>query len=42
MALELGKYGIRVNSVNPTVVLTDLGKAYWNEERSKPMLDRIP
>jgi len=26
MALELGPHGIRTNSVNPTVVLTPLGK----------------
>jgi L-xylulose reductase len=28
MALELGAYQIRVNAVNPTVVLTDMGKVY--------------
>jgi len=26
MALELGPHGIRTNSVNPTVVLTELGR----------------
>jgi NAD(P)-dependent dehydrogenase (short-subunit alcohol dehydrogenase family) len=26
MASELGQYGIRVNSINPTVVMTKLGK----------------
>ena len=26
MAMELGPHKIRVNSVNPTVVLTDMGK----------------
>lgn len=30
MALEWGKYGIRVNAVSPTVVLTDLGKKAWS------------
>ena len=30
MALEWGKYGIRINAVSPTVVLTDLGKKAWS------------
>ncbi len=30
MAYEWGKYGIRVNAVSPTVVLTDLGKKAWD------------
>ena len=28
-ALELGRYGIRVNSVNPTVVMTEMSAFYW-------------
>ncbi len=28
-ALELGPHKIRVNSVNPTVVLTDMGRMHW-------------
>ncbi|MDO5712711.1 MAG: SDR family oxidoreductase [Micrococcales bacterium] len=28
-ALELGEYGIRVNSVNPTVIMTQMSKSYW-------------
>lgn len=28
-ALELGQYGIRVNSVNPTVIMTEMSKWYW-------------
>lgn len=31
MALELGIHNIRVNSVNPTVILTELGKYAWSE-----------
>ncbi|XP_071128470.1 D-erythrulose reductase-like [Mytilus edulis] len=31
MALELGPHNIRVNSVNPTVVLTDMTRQYQNE-----------
>lgn len=43
LALELGPKKIRVNSVNPTVVLTDMGRANWsNPAKSGPLLDRIP
>lgn len=43
MAVELGAKGIRVNSVNPTVVLTEMGRAAWSsEEKAAPMLARIP
>lgn len=30
-ALELGPHQIRVNSINPTVVLTDMGREHWSE-----------
>ena len=30
-ALELGPHQIRVNSVNPTVLLTDMGIEHWSE-----------
>jgi L-xylulose reductase len=43
MAVELGQYGIRVNAVNPTVVLTDMGKRAWSDPvKGGPMLARIP
>lgn len=43
MALELGQHNIRVNSVNPTVVWTEMGAKHWSDEkRSKPMLEKIP
>ena len=43
MALELGPHGVRVNCVNPTVVLTDMGRENWSEEaKARPMLDKIP
>jgi len=43
MALELGRHGIRVNSINPTVVLTDMGKMAWSSPSvSDPMRQKIP
>ena len=34
---------IRVNAVNPTVVLTDMGRLGWSDpKKAKPMLDQIP
>lgn len=43
MALELGSNGIRVNCVNPTVVMTDMGRMAWSDPaKSKPLLDRMP
>jgi len=33
MALEMGPYNIRVNCVNPTVVLTDMGRAGWADPK---------
>eukprot|EP00043_Microstomoeca_roanoka_P005277 m.54750 g.54750 ORF g.54750 m.54750 type:complete len:265 (+) comp12891_c0_seq1:85-879(+) len=43
MAVELGPSKIRVNSVNPTVVLTEMGKAAWSDPaKAAPMLARIP
>ena len=42
-ALELGRYGIRVNSVNPTVVMTPMSAWYWGRpEIEGPFLDAIP
>ena len=43
MALELGPHGIRTNCVNPTVVLTPLGRAAWADAAKRdPMLASIP
>eukprot|EP01123_Difflugia_compressa_P003730 TRINITY_DN15029_c0_g1_i1.p1 TRINITY_DN15029_c0_g1~~TRINITY_DN15029_c0_g1_i1.p1 ORF type:complete len:151 (-),score=13.47 TRINITY_DN15029_c0_g1_i1:18-449(-) len=43
MASELGQHRIRVNSVNPTVVLTEMGKRAWSDPSvSEPMLKKIP
>ena len=42
-ALELGQYGIRVNSVNPTVVMTPMSAWYWGRpEIQGPFLDAMP
>ena len=30
LAMEWGKYGIRVNAVSPTVVLTEMGHRAWD------------
>ncbi len=43
MANELGRHNIRVNTVNPTVTLTDMGRLAWSDpERSGPRLKRMP
>ncbi|XP_046584676.1 L-xylulose reductase-like isoform X1 [Haliotis rubra] len=43
MAMELGPKKIRVNSVNPTVVMTDMGRYAWSDpKKADPMLARIP
>lgn len=43
MASELGPHNIRVNCVNPTVVMTEMGKLGWSKpEKALPMLSKIP
>uniref|UniRef100_T1JFL0 Histone-binding protein RBBP4-like N-terminal domain-containing protein n=1 Tax=Strigamia maritima TaxID=126957 RepID=T1JFL0_STRMM len=43
MAMELGPKNIRVNCLNPTVILTELAKTFWSSpERLNPLLERIP
>ena len=42
-ALELGKYDIRVNSVNPTLVMTEMSAFYWGRpEIGEPFLNQMP
>ena len=42
-ALELGRHGIRVNSVNPTVVLTDISRDHWTQPHvAEPFLNQMP
>ncbi len=42
LALEWGQHGITVNSISPTVVLTDLGKAAWAGPKGEAMKAQIP
>ncbi len=42
-ALELGKYNIRVNAVNPTVVMTPMSAWYWGrDDVGGPFLEQMP
>ncbi len=42
-ALELGRYNIRVNSVNPTVVMTEMSAYYWGRpDVGPPLLEQMP
>lgn len=43
LALELGPLNIRINSVRPTVVLTDMAiKAGWTQQKGQAIKQRIP
>ncbi|CAL1538127.1 unnamed protein product [Lymnaea stagnalis] len=43
MALELARYNIRTNAVNPTAVMTDMGKYSWSDPaKAQPLINRIP
>lgn len=43
MALELGPHQIRVNAINPTVVMTPMGRRAWEDpEKGDPIKARIP
>lgn len=42
-ALELGRHGIRVNAVNPTVVMTPMSAFYWGRpDIEGPFLEQMP
>lgn len=42
-AMELGKYNIRVNSVNPTVVMTEMSAFYWGRpDIGDPFISQMP
>jgi L-xylulose reductase len=43
MANELGRYGIRVNCINPAITLTAMARVAWSDpDKSAPMLSRMP
>lgn len=42
LAYEWSKYGINVNSISPTIVMTDLGKKAWAGKVGEDMKKRIP
>jgi NAD(P)-dependent dehydrogenase (short-subunit alcohol dehydrogenase family) len=43
MANELGRYGIRVNCVNPAITLTPMAAKAWSDPaKADPMLARMP
>jgi NAD(P)-dependent dehydrogenase (short-subunit alcohol dehydrogenase family) len=42
LALEWGRHGITVNSISPTVVLTDLGRKAWDGPKGEAMKALIP
>ncbi|PSJ45205.1 D-threitol dehydrogenase [Zobellella endophytica] len=42
LALEWSQYGITVNAISPTVVLTELGKKAWEGEVGEIMKQKIP
>ncbi len=41
-AAEWGKHGITVNTISPTIVLTELGKKAWAGEKGEAARKRIP
>ncbi|MDR3494504.1 MAG: D-threitol dehydrogenase [Ancalomicrobiaceae bacterium] len=42
LAAEWGQHGITVNTISPTVVLTELGKKAWDGPRGEALKARIP
>ena len=42
LAMEWGKYGIRVNAVSPTVVLTELGRGAWDNPAGDAIKKEMP
>ena len=42
LAIEWGRHGITVNSISPTVVLTELGKKAWAGQKGETMKAQIP
>jgi NAD(P)-dependent dehydrogenase (short-subunit alcohol dehydrogenase family) len=42
LALEWARHGVNVNSISPTVVLTELGRTVWTGEVGEAMKQKIP
>ena len=42
LTIDLGKYGIRVNAVSPTVVLTEMGKRAWETPAGEALKKEMP
>ena len=42
LANEWGPYGINVNCISPTVVMTEMGREFWQGEVAEEMLSKIP
>lgn len=43
LAVEWGSSGVTINAIAPTVIVTPMGKAYWNDsERKNSMIESIP
>jgi NAD(P)-dependent dehydrogenase (short-subunit alcohol dehydrogenase family) len=42
LAAEWGKHGITVNTISPTIVMTELGKQAWAGEKGEAAKARIP
>ena len=42
MARELGPMGIRVNAINPGVIITDMNSTAFDEERTRRIVESIP
>lgn len=42
LALEWGQYGVRVNAISPTIILTAMGEMNWNNEKGEAFKKTIP